>query len=562
MTAPARLDELEHLLGDPSDDGNPLGGTAALVADEKDEVFGAAERALDAYCLNAEFVPRRHGGRLAGADDLIQVLRTVFRRDPSLGLGYGVSSFISSVNVWAAGSPTQTRWVADTLLSNQKIASAYHELAHGNDFSRAEFAARPGTTGGWRLTGRKEVVTNVTRARGLVLLARTDERPGSRSHSQILVDKQTLPDGVMRDLARYPSVGMRGVQLGGIEFTDCPVDDEAVVGRPGQGIETALRSFQLTRTAIPSMLAGVLDSGLRSTMDFAADRRLYGHRVADQPEVRRLLVDAYLDLLICDSLGLVAARALHLLPGQTSMYASAVKYLVGKRLMDAMHQLSLVLGAHFYLREGRYAIFQKLLRDLAPAGFGHAARVACLGTMLPQVPLLARRGWVHPEPADPALFRIGEELPELPFARLRVSAGGLDGLAGSLGAAVDRLTGDEPEQQRLRRLAGQFTAELGDLAEAGAALHPSDLGVDARVEVLDLPARYATVLAASACLNVWLARDDDPAWVTGALDRLARSLGRPGDDRAGDHREPLYQELAARHAERRSFDLSRRPLPG
>ncbi|PZV96168.1 Acyl-CoA dehydrogenase [Micromonospora phaseoli] len=562
MTAPARLDDLERLLGDPADDGNPIGNTAVLAADERDEMFAAGERVLDEYCLNAEFVPRRYGGRLAGADDLIQVLRTVFRRDPALGLGYGVSSFISSVNVWASGSPEQARWVAGTLLSNQKIASAYHELAHGNDFSRAEFAARPQAQGGWRLTGRKEVVTNVKRARGLVLLARTDERAGSRSHSQILVDKQAVPARAIRDLTRYPSVGMRGVQLGGIEFTDCPVGDEAVVGRPGQGIETALRSFQLTRTAIPTMLAGVLDSGLRLTLDFAAGRRLYGRSVADQPEVRRLLVDAYLDLLICDSLGLVVSRALHLLPGQTSMYASAVKYLVAKRLMDAMHQLSLVLGAHFYLREGRYGIFQKLLRDLAPAGFGHAARVACLGTMLPQVPLMARRGWVNPDPAGPDLFRIGEELPELPFDRLRVSAGGLDGLVGSLTAAADQIVGDSPEQRRLRLLAGQFRAELGDLAEAGAALHPGDLGVDARVEVLGLPARYATVLAASACLNVWLVRGDGPAWVVAALDRLARSIGRPGADRGDRYREPLYQELAARHADRRSFDLSRRVLPG
>src|SRR5262249_12900830 len=150
--------------------------------------------------------------------------------------------------------------------------------------------------------------------------------------------------------------------LGGIRFRDCPVRPDAVVGRPGAGIETALRAFQLTRTAFPTILVGVLDTGLRVTHDFATRRRLYGHRVADLPNVRAILADAFVDLLICDSLGMVVARATHLLPAQASVYASAVKYLAAKRLMDAMHELSLVLGAHFYLREGRYAIFQKLLR--------------------------------------------------------------------------------------------------------------------------------------------------------------------------------------------------------
>jgi len=498
---------------------------------------------------------------------LIHVLRAVFRRDPALGLGYGLSSFLATVNVWAAASPGQAGRVAAILLDNEKVAAGYHELAHGNDFSRAEFAARPDPAGGWRLTGRKEVITNVGRARAVVLLARTDQRPGSRSHSQILVDRRAVPAATVRDLPRFGSVGMRGVPLGGIEFRDCPVGPDAVVGRPGAGIETALRSFQLTRCGIPAMLAGVVDTGLRVTHEFTIRRRLYGRAVADLPKVRAMLAEAFVDLLICDSLGMVVARATHLLPEQTSVPASAVKYLVATRLLAAMHQLSLVLGAHFYLRDGRYAIFQKLLRDLAPAGFGHAARVACLATVLPQVPVLARRGWTRPEPPPADLFRLGAPVPELAFDRLQVTGGGQDALAGALCAARDDLhagRGDaEPATRReLIRLAAQFQDELAALARDGARLRPTDLRVGASVAALEIPARYATVLAASACLNVWLRAGGDPAWVHAALGRLADSLGLPGARAAGPLRERLYAQLAARAADRRSFDHANRPLPG
>jgi alkylation response protein AidB-like acyl-CoA dehydrogenase len=60
-----------------------------------------------------------------------------------------------------------------------------------------------------------------------VVLARTSDAPGSRSHSQVLVDKAFAPGDALVDLGRWPSVGMRGVQLGGLEFRDCPLPDGA-----------------------------------------------------------------------------------------------------------------------------------------------------------------------------------------------------------------------------------------------------------------------------------------------------------------------------------------------
>jgi len=46
----------------------------------------------------------------------------VWRRDPCLGLGYGFSSFISSVNLWSAGDEQQCT-ATEMLLDNCKIAS-------------------------------------------------------------------------------------------------------------------------------------------------------------------------------------------------------------------------------------------------------------------------------------------------------------------------------------------------------------------------------------------------------------------------------------------------------
>ncbi|MFI0367302.1 acyl-CoA dehydrogenase [Actinomadura sp. 1N219] len=569
MTAPAEtetgIERLERMLGDPWDPANPVGHAAVLAADEAEEPFGAGERVLDEFGLNAEFVPPELGGRLTALDRTAEVLRTVFRRDPALGLGYGASSLIAAVNVWTAGSAAQRRHTADLLLDGGRLIVGYHELAHGNDLARAELSALPGPDGALLLNGRKEVIANARRAEAMVLFALTAPGQGSRSHSQLLVDKADLPPGEPGYLPRFHSVGMRGVQLGGLEFRDCPVPAGAVLGRPGEGMETALRSFQITRTALPSMAVGVLEGGLDVAAAFTDERVLYGRSLAGMPHIRAILADAFADLLVCDAMATVAARAVHLLPGAASLYASATKYFVATLLTDAMYGLSRVLGAQFYIREGAYAIFQKLARDLPPAGFGHAARAACLATLLPQLPRVARRAWRDggEEPPE-ALFRLGAGLPPLPFADLALTSGGRDALSAGLAAALDapQVQGD------VRRLLQVIAAELSDLTAECAGLSPRELTVDAPAEALRLPARYAAVLAAIACANVWLhnAGDDreflaDPIWVVAALRRIVARLGRdPG--RPPPHlSEPLCAEVLARHRDRRGMGLRDRRRP-
>ncbi|MFH9426167.1 acyl-CoA dehydrogenase [Streptomyces sp. NPDC017529] len=559
---PARGHDLERLLGDPYAPGNPLGFDAILAADERAEAFADGEAALDEYGLNAEFVPHAYGGRFARVDDLVEIMRSVYRRDPALGLGYGTSSFISSVNVWAAADEEQCRTVAAQLLANRKVACAYHELAHGNDVARSDFAALPDGED-LVLNGRKEVVANIQRADALVLFARTGTGPGSRSHSQVYVDKASLPPDALRYLQRFPSLGMRGVQLGGVEFTDCRLPAGNILGRPGQGLETALKSFQVTRTAVPAMMTAVLDTGLRTTLRHVRTRHLYGRTAADLPWIRSALSGAFTDLLMCEAFASAGARALHLLPQQTSVYASAVKFGISQRLLDAMHQLSVVLGAHSYLRQGPNAIFQKLHRDLKPVGFGHAARAVCQVSVLPQLPLLAKRSWAAPAAADPALFRRDAVLPALRMDRLAVSGRGGDALVASLPTALEALP--DGTDRRVHDLVAHFTAELADLTDVCAALSPAGLSFMADPAAYDLVVRYVTVLTAAACVQTWLHNSDgpdaflaDPAWLIAVLHRLRAKPGAVADEAPEDVQVRLMTELLDRHDHDRSFGIANR----
>ncbi|MGW4160624.1 acyl-CoA dehydrogenase family protein [Streptomyces sp. NPDC004788] len=570
-----RIAELERGFGDPADPDNPVGVAAFVAADSRGKPLTAAGRLLERYGLNAEFVPRDLGGRLTGLDTLARVMRVVFRRDAALGLGHGITSFLAAVVVWAAGSPEQRRTVARLLLTGRPLVSAYPELAAGSSFLSNELTATADGAGdgpgGFRLSGRKEALNNVERAAALVLFARTGT--GRHSHSALLVERDALPAGGVTALPRHRTSGIRGCQVAGIEFGDCPVPADALVGEPGHGLELVLRIFSVTRGVGPSAALGCADTALRTAVACAVDRGVVGDAADDGTGPQRVsharstLTGAFVDLLLCDCLALVATRAVHLVPQDAGLYAAAVKYLLPQLLTDTSYELSTLLGADFHARNGAYAAFRKNVRDLPMIGLGAAGSAACRATVIPQLPRLARTEWCASAATGvDGLFRLeADGLPPLDLGRLSPAAGG-DPLAASLALAADA---PGPEGDRPAELVRLLAGELALLRDGCAGLDRDGRSALADPRGHALAERYALILVGAACLGVWrhqqsagtgfLAR---PEWLEAALARVLRRLGTGLPKATSDHEEPLLAELLARYREHRSYDLYDTPLAG
>ncbi|MGW1196786.1 acyl-CoA dehydrogenase family protein [Streptomyces sp. NPDC002536] len=568
MTHEDRIERLEHAFGPLDDPGNPLGFDALLAADAKGEVLPGAERVLDDFALSAEFVPAPLGGRLERMDVLGRVLRPVFRRDASLGFGYGLSCFFAAVPVWAAGDAQQRAHAARMLLDGRRIAVVRHEVAHGNAFVREEFTA-VAHDDGYLLNGSKAVIANASRAGGLVVFARTDEAAAARgrTHSVLFLDRAALPPDTVTDLARHATDGMRSAEFGGLAVTNCPAPTSALVGRPGDGYEISLRSSLAIRGLIPSIALAGVDTALRTVVRFAARRRDDGRSALDVQHVRDVLTGAFLDLLLSDCLALVATRALHLLPGQMSAYAAAAAYIAPKLLAESMDEMSAVLGKATFAEDGAYGMFRKQLRDLPVTSLGHAGSAGRQVSIVPQLPFFARRAWFADPEAPAALFRLHDGLPPLDLGAPALLGDG-DPLAATLVACTDRLetvlpaSSDSDTGAALRFLARGLTAELDELRREFGDIDPADRKSLVSPHAFGLTDRYTLLLTAAATLGVWREAHSggdaflaDPAWVTAGLYRLARRLGLPLPDRPSAAGERVLAEVLGRLHGRRSYDL-------
>ncbi|RKE21259.1 acyl-CoA dehydrogenase [Streptomyces sp. TLI_171] len=557
----ARVAEWERRLGDPGDPGNPAGFRALMAADERAELAEGAVAVLREGGFGAELVPVELGGRLDRADVLARVLRPVFRRDVSLGFGQGITSLFAAAAVWAVGDPAQRGKVARLLLDGRSVAIAHHELAHGNAMWQGQFTAVR-DAGGYLLRGRKDVVINADRAGAVVVYAATGRPGAGGSHSVLLVDPAEAAAG-LAVLPRRISTGLRGCHFAGLEFTDLEVPAGARVGASGEGVRLALRTFQLNRTLIPALVLATADTVLRAAVRATVARRETG------PRHRTLLAGVFADLLVSDAMATAVLRALHLLPDSAHLGAAAVKYLVPDLLQEDVEELSTVLGAAGYDREGGPGSLQKLLRDLPAASLGHVGTAACQAVLIPQLPLLARQSWFAAAEPPAALYAFTGPLPPLDLGVLGV-AGGSDFLAATLTGAAGRLGAAPPEGpvgRQLADLAQAFAGELAVLRARALELRADSAEALASPTWCALVERYALVAAAGAALGVWEAVRDgegflaDPAWLVLGLSRLGRRLGLPlAREVPASCVERLHAEVVARLSGGRSLDLHDTPL--
>jgi alkylation response protein AidB-like acyl-CoA dehydrogenase len=444
--------------------------------------------------------------------------------------------------------------MADLIRDRRKTAFALTEREHGSDLLANEFEAIDDGNG-FLISGEKWLIGNATRATGIVLLARTNARGGPRGFSLLLVDKRQTDPTAFCHLPGAKTVGLRGSDLSGICFESCPAPASACIGATGSGFEVALKTLQITRTLCTGFSLGAGDTALRLAVDFAVTRRLYGATLFDIPHARCTLANAFIDLMICDCVATSAARALHVCPEQAGVWSAASKYFVPTRIETTMRELSVVMGARFFLRSGHpWSMFQKMARDSSIVSVFEGTTLVQLHTLGLQLEqLVATRAMPEQALASrlKGIFSLTEPLPPFEPGKLDlVSRDGDDAVAG-VSLMCDRLNSaglSETTMKSAIAVSEQYRQLIAETAQAGTLAGRSP-------ERLELARRYVHIHAAACCIGYWLHNREIAGeffgceeWLQDCLNRLSHNVGILTNNPAR-----VERELIERHSEGRLF---------
>jgi len=542
-------ERIEQLLGCPFDPSRGMSLVGGVRADELEaEPVAAYEAAWEAG-LHRHLVPASEGGRFTSFESMTAVVRAVSRRDLAVSVGLG-STLLASTPVWVWGDAAQRSRVAELVLDRAWGTAGISEEAAGSDLLATGTRATA-TPGGYVLNGEKWLVGNGRRSSFATVLAASDP-----SYGLFLLDFDTLGDDGVKRLDKIRTHGLRGHDLSGFALSGCHVGPEALLGRPGRGIEMVSGMLQFTRTLVGASSLGAADTALRIALRHARERMLYGRPALAMAPVRTLLAGGFADLLVAECTELAAARGLDVARQRMALWSAVAKYVVPGLCVDAVSAAGQVLSARAHLRQGvAGGAFQKLLRDIAITPVFEGTELVQLDTVRAQLASAARRrSRSSAEFALSVLFGFGEPVqsPALRELRPSIAFGGADEVLDLLDESVEALTGD-PELASL----GRQLLTVRYQTRGAFAL----LGTQRTTEAYETARRHCLVHAAACALHTWTQRRDtlgglatERAWLSLALRRILTRLGLPaGPDPESE--EVLVRRLGELDDQDRSFSL-------
>ena len=564
-------EKLEQDLGDPLTPENILSFKSVIDIDESEKFPEKEIEWLYNWKLQHYYVPVNCGGEFTSFEEFVAFVRVLSRRDLTTGIAF--TTLFWSFLTWMAGTEEQKKHLAYFIKEEHgAMCLGYSEKEHGSDLIGGDVTARK-VSGGYILNGEKWPINRATISGVSYILARTNSEGGARCLSLFMVDKRQINPDHYYNLPKILTHGIRASDMSGIGFKDCFIPDSMLLGEEGEGLELALKGFQITRTLCAAFSHGAADTALRTTLNFALNRRVYEKTVFEMPQPRKVLADAFLDILICECETIGAARGFHVVPEQFSVWAAVVKYFVTIKLEKVINEISAVLGSRFYMREEHdFGIFQKVLRDNAIISVFDGSTVVNLHALILQFRQIAKyRARKKAKTSEEmqtrlaTIFSLAKPVPTFVPEKLELFGRGADDSLQGLEIAIKQLEGlKDVNPKVLDQLISLGKMLLDELNTQDEEIVKSkfEYGHDQSPELFAMAKKYCTLHAAASCLHFWIynrqilgeffARGE---WLVLALHRLLRTM-RPLPyfiDRVYvDH---LAQELLKLYQENKLFSL-------
>jgi alkylation response protein AidB-like acyl-CoA dehydrogenase len=262
------------------------------------ELFGKlAELGLMGTCVPAEY-----GG--AGADFLsyILVLEELSRADAGVGVTVAVHTSAVTLPLLVFGTDEQkSRFVPPLARGEHLGAFALTEAEAGSDAGALRTKAEP-VEDGWTITGAKQWITNGRYAGTFLLFARTDPgTAGARGVSAFILDQEHVR--VTRDEEK---LGLNSSVTNDIVVEGAVVGRDRLLHEENRGFRAAMVTLDGGRIGIAAQALGIAQAAYEVALEYAMQRRAFGHRIADFQAIQHKLADMSMEI---DAARLLTYRA-------------------------------------------------------------------------------------------------------------------------------------------------------------------------------------------------------------------------------------------------------------
>jgi alkylation response protein AidB-like acyl-CoA dehydrogenase len=260
----------------------------AAEVDEQERYPIEAEHALVGPGFNAIDVPEAYGGQGADAVSACIVIEEVARVCASSALIPAVNK-LGSLPILLSGSEELKKEVLPSIASGALISYALSEREAGSDTASMRTRARwDGNE--WVLNGSKAWISNAGESTWYTIMAVTDS-DAARKADGISAFVVRADDPGFSVGPKERKMGLKGSPTREVYLDNCAIPVDRMIGEPGTGLRTALRTLDHTRPTIGAQAVGIAQGALEQAVWYVKERRQFGKAIADFQGVQFMLAD-------------------------------------------------------------------------------------------------------------------------------------------------------------------------------------------------------------------------------------------------------------------------------
>jgi alkylation response protein AidB-like acyl-CoA dehydrogenase len=321
----------------------------AAEVDENERYPAEARDALVRAGFNAVHIPEEYEGQGADAVSACIVIEEIARVDASASLIPAVNK-LGTQPIILSGSDEVKKLVLPSIASGETSASyALSEREAGSDTASMRTRARlDGDT--WILNGTKAWITNAGESAWYTVMAVTDPNAEKKANgiSAFVVHKDDPGFSVG---AKERKLGIKGSPTREIYFENCVIPADRIIGEPGTGLKTALRTLDHTRPTIGAQALGIAQGALDAALAYVKERKQFGKSISEFQGVQFMLADMGTKIEAARHLVYASAAATERGDKRAGFMASAAKSYASDIAMSVTTDAVQLFGGAGYTRD-------------------------------------------------------------------------------------------------------------------------------------------------------------------------------------------------------------------
>jgi len=321
----------------------------AAEVDEQERYPVEALNALVKAGFHAVHIPDEYEGQGADAIAACVVIEEVARVDASASLIPAVNK-LGTQPIILSGGEAVKKLVLPSIASGDASASyALSEREAGSD--TASMRARATLDGDhWVLNGTKCWITNAGESTWYTVMVVTDPNAAKKANgiSAFAVHKDDPGFSVG---PKERKLGIKGSPTREIYFENCTIPADRIIGEPGTGLKTALKTLDHTRPTIGAQALGIAQGALDASIAYVKERKQFGKAIAEFQGVQFMLADMGTKIEAARHLVYASAAASERGDKRAGFIASAAKSYASDMAMEVTTDAVQLFGGAGYTRD-------------------------------------------------------------------------------------------------------------------------------------------------------------------------------------------------------------------